>query len=168
MEIRKGNERDIPAVTEIINAAKEDCRKNGIDQWQRGVPNGETLKNDMANGENYVVSDGRSVLATAMISLRGEPTYSRIYGGNWQSDAPYGVIHRVAVRPDAKKGGLASLLVKEAEKITLEAGFCSLRADTHERNIPMRGMLEKNGFVYRGTIFLSDGSPRRAYEKILK
>ena len=39
-----------------------------------------------------------------------------------------------------------------------------IRVDTHEGNIPMRKMLEKQGFVYCGVIHLADGSPRVAYQ----
>ena len=42
-----------------------------------------------------------------------------------------------------------------------------VRVDTHEGNIPMRKMLEKNGFEYCGTIHLLDGQPRVAYEKLV-
>jgi hypothetical protein len=31
----------------------------------------------------------------------------------------------------------------------------------------MRGMLEKNGFKAVGTVFMPDGSPRIAYEKLI-
>lgn len=167
MEIRKGEKKDVPGIMAIINAAKSFFRENGIDQWQKGTPDEKMVENDIKNGESYVVADGDKVLATCMISLRGEPTYGKLYNGKWLSDGSYGVIHRVAVAPGSKKSGLASFMIKQAEIITLSAGFTSLRADTHENNVPMRNMLEKNGFVYCGGIILSDGSPRRAYEKIL-
>ena len=41
----------------------------------------------------------------------------------------------------------------------------NIRIDTHKDNIPMQKMLEKNGFLQCGTIRLSDGSPRLAYQK---
>lgn len=168
MVIRKGKIGDIGQILSIIDAAKRFFRENGIDQWQNGTPNRETVENDIKNGESFVVEENGEILACAMISLRGEPTYAEIYSGKWLNGLPYGVIHRVAVRPDAKKSGLATALVKEAEKITLSAGFSSLRIDTHRDNIPMRKMVEKNGFVFCGGIFLADGSPRMAFEKILK
>lgn len=153
---------------EIINAAKKFFKENGIDQWQNGNPNSDVLLNDIKNGESFVVVDENdSICATAMISMRGEPTYNEIFDGKWINNSQFGVIHRVAVSPSAKKSGLASMLVSYAERQTRAAGFSSLRADTHDDNIPMQKMLEKNGFVYCGNIFLSDGAPRRAYEKML-
>ena len=168
MIIRKGENRDIDRIVSILDAAKRFFRENGIDQWQNGTPNRETVENDIKNGESYVAEENGEILACAMISLRGEPTYAKIYSGKWLSSLPYGVIHRVAVRPDVKKSGFATALVKEAERITLNAGYSSLRIDTHRDNTPMRKMIEKNGFVFCGGIFLADGSPRMAFEKILK
>ena len=112
MIIRKATECDIPAMMQIIDAAKKFFRENGIDQWQNGNPNADVLLNDIKNGESYiVVNEAGEVCATAMVSLRIEPTYSEIFDGKWLNNGSYGVIHRVAVSPDAKKSGLASMLV---------------------------------------------------------
>ena len=84
--------------------------------------------------------------------------YEKIYEGSWNSCAPYGVIHRIAVKYRGR--GIADFCFSECIKI---AG--SIRIDTHVGNLPMRGMLEKNGFKYCGTIYLNDGQSRCAYEK---
>ena len=42
----------------------------------------------------------------------------------------------------------------------------NLRADTHEKNRSMRKMLENNGFTKCGTIYVEDGTPRVAYQKV--
>lgn len=168
MKIRNATLRDLPEMMQIINAAKSYFKENGIDQWQNGNPNPDVLTVDINNGESFVaVDDNDKVFATAMISLRGEPTYSEIFDGKWLNEGGYGVIHRVAVCPSSKKSGLATMLISLTEQKAREAGFMSIRADTHEDNIPMQKMLEKNGFVYCGNIFLVDGAPRRAYEKLI-
>ena len=168
MKVRNSTEKDISSMMEIINAAKKFFKENGIDQWQNGTPNEGMLLNDIKNGESYVVVDENgNICATAMISMRGEPTYAEIYNGEWLNNGSYGVIHRVAVSPSVKKSGLASMLVSFAEQQTRAAGLPSLRVDTHDDNIPMQKMIGKNGFTYCGNIILSDGAPRRAYEKML-
>jgi len=53
------------------------------------------------------------------------------------------------------------------EKMCLEKGIHSIKIDTHEQNISMQRLLDKNGFQYCGVIFVADQSPRVAYEKIL-
>ena len=42
-----------------------------------------------------------------------------------------------------------------------------LRGDTHRGNKIMQRVLEKNGLVYRGIIYLEDGGERLAFEKLL-
>jgi len=167
MEIRKATFSDLTEIMNIINAAKKFFRENNIDQWQHGTPNEEMIKEDIENGESYVVVIDGKVTATAMISLREEPTYKVITNGEWKNKDKYCVIHRVAVSPECKKGGLASALVLKAVEIAENAGRKSVRADTHNDNKPMRGMLTKNGFVACGNITLADGSPRIGYEKII-
>ena len=41
-----------------------------------------------------------------------------------------------------------------------------IRIDTHEKNVSMRRMVEKNGFKKTGIIYVKDGSPRYAYQLI--
>ena len=90
-----------------------------------------------------------------------DPTYATIYEGAWLSDAPYGVMHRVAV---AKRGrGVASACFDYA------LGQCgNVRIDTHRDNQPMQAALLKNGFAYCGIIYLANGAERMAYQKIRK
>ena len=41
----------------------------------------------------------------------------------------------------------------------------NIRIDTHDDNLPMQHVLEKNGFIRCGRIWNEDGSPRIAYQK---
>ena len=91
-------------------------------------------------------------------AVEADPTYGYIEG-TWLNDAPYGVIHRIAVGESGK--GVA------AECFAFAETHCTnLRIDTHENNKPMQHVVEKNGFQCRGIIYISDGSPRIAYEML--
>ena len=58
---------------------------------------------------------------------------------------------------------------KRIDRILLTSKICgNLRIDTHEKNIPMQGCLAKNGFARCGIIYLEDGDPRIAYQKVIK
>ncbi|MEG2939218.1 MAG: GNAT family N-acetyltransferase, partial [Oscillospiraceae bacterium] len=72
----------------------------------------------------------------------------------------------IAVDSKQKKRGLASEIIQNAVRLARERGLESIRVDTHEKNLPMRAMLEKNGFVYCGRVLLSDAdnAPRIAFE----
>jgi RimJ/RimL family protein N-acetyltransferase len=42
----------------------------------------------------------------------------------------------------------------------------NMRIDTHSNNLPMRRVLEKNGYQYCGIIYVRDGSERLAFQKL--
>lgn len=170
MIFRNTTDKDRAQVIALWQQAQAYFKESGIDQWQDGYPNGETLKADMAGGESYVLVDGETeeVLATCYISFAGEPDYDVIYQGSWQEPEPYGVVHRVAVTSERKGQGLAGQLIAHAAAMCRERGIGSMRMDTHEDNRSMQRMLSKNGFVYRGLIYLGrDGAKRVAFEKTL-
>ena len=170
MVFRKTEEKDCPQVIALYQQAQSYFKEAGIDQWQNGYPNAETLAEDMAGGESYVLVDKETgeVLGTCFVSFEKEPDYDVIYEGSWQETKPYGVVHRVAVVSNRKGQGLAGQMIEHAAAMCLERGITSMRMDTHEDNRSMQRMLVKNGFVYRGIIYLGrDGAKRIAFEKIL-
>lgn len=178
MVFRKTQEKDKDQVIGLWRQAQAYFKEQGIDQWQDGYPNEESLASDMASEESYVLTDvsdteavdaQEHVVATAFISFRGEPDYHVIYDGSWQENGPYGVVHRVAVENACKGRGLGGILIENAVRMCREREIYSLRMDTHEDNRSMQRMLVKNGFVYRGIIYLGrDGARRVAFEKSLE
>ena len=84
MLFRKSEKKDVKNIMEIINEAKEYFRENGIDQWQNGYPNEESILGDIAEGENYVLCDENGdILASCAISFREEKNYLVIERGEW-------------------------------------------------------------------------------------
>ena len=75
----------------------------------------------------------------------------------WESDAPYGTIHRIA---SCGRGGVFEACLAYCLGITRH-----LRIDTHHDNKVMQHVVEKHGFTRRGIIYIADGSPRIAYER---
>lgn len=166
--VRDGVEGDLDEIAALYDAARESMRALGIDQWQQGYPNRASAARDMEEGICRVLTQNGDILATAAVYVGHEPTYDAIYGGSWAVDeARYGIIHRIAVSPLAKRRGAASAIMEYCAALALEAGVRTLRCDTHYGNIPMRRTLERNGYEYRGTILLAGGAERAAYEKIL-
>ena len=165
MELRLTTINDLGDVMKIINQAKEYFKKQGINQWQDGYPNDETIINDIKQQEAYVLVDNYQVIATAMISTRLEVNYNYIEG-KWLQDDEYLVVHRIAVNNDYKGNGLAKIVIDKA--LALFPYFNSVRIDTHDDNLSMQRFLTKYGFVHCGTIYLENKDTRRAYEKIKK
>lgn len=167
LEFRMAEEADINHILNIMHQAQEYLKEAGIDQWQNGYPNVETIKKDIENEHGYVLSSAGKIAGTIAISFDGEKTYNNIYEGVWLTQDQYAVIHRLAVDGGLKGMGLASVMISETEKLCRRKAVSGIRVDTHERNTSMQRLLKKNGFRYCGIIYLEDGSKRLAFEKIL-
>lgn len=169
MIIRKTEISDINKVMVIFNEARKTIAQLGINQWQDGYPSETVVIDDISLLQSHVVEDGE-VCATFALLLNGEPTYDKIYDGHWLSgdeNKLYLAIHRVAISVASRGKGIAGEIIKYAAEVARNNNKSSLRIDTHEGNIVMRKMLEKNGFSYCGIIYLENGDPRVAYEKLI-
>lgn len=160
MYIRKTVEADLPQIAKIYENAKAFMRETGNpNQWNTDKPNAETAREDMQNGVGYVAEENGEIVAVFMFSQAPDPTYATIYDGKWLSDAPYGVIHRIAV---ARQGqGIIGYCIDECF-----TRCQNLRIDTHRDNLPMQRALLKRGFQYCGIIHLANGDERLAYQKL--
>ncbi len=172
LTIRKTTARDIAALLSLFAEARATIAALGIDQWQNGYPNEAVIREDLLHHRGYLVERDGELLATFALIEDGEPSYDRIENGAWltgdQRMAPhYLAIHRVAIAVCARGFGIASLIMEFAANRAAALDRTSLRIDTHHGNIVMRKMLEKQGFFHCGTIFLTDGALRVAYEKQL-
>ncbi|MBO7150418.1 MAG: GNAT family N-acetyltransferase, partial [Clostridia bacterium] len=98
MTIRKTTEADLLQIGEIYENAKRFMRESGNPfQWNKGEPNIETARRDMEQGEGYVAEENGKIMAVFMFKEGNDPTYAKIYDGAWLNEAPYAVIHRIAV-----------------------------------------------------------------------
>lgn len=167
MEFRKAVETDINNIINIIKEAQVYFQEQGIDQWQNNYPNWEVISEDIAAEISYVLLKDSNIVATAAVSFAGEKTYDSIYEGEWLSTKEYAVIHRMAVVNKYKGLGFSSQIIKKVEELCLNKGVRSIKVDTHEDNLAMQKLLEKNEFKYCGIIFLEDNSKRIAFEKLL-
>ena len=181
VNIRKTARNDIPALMDIFDEARGTIAALGIDQWQDGYPNfsviEEDVKKEYSHCAELISDDGTSpVRATFALVADGDPCYDEIFDGKWLTDAGtsalgadirYLAIHRVAISVACRGCGIASQIMAFAANYARSLGKKSMRIDTHEGNVVMRKMLEKQGFIHCGTIFLASGDKRVAYEKVL-
>ncbi|MGL5041498.1 MAG: competence/damage-inducible protein A [Culicoidibacterales bacterium] len=163
--IRKTQASDVENVVLLLEEAKLFLASQGVDQWQDGYPNAETIKADIVGKRAYVYEQGGVVLGTVMLCFETDPTYDKIYEGAWQTNDRYGVIHRLAVDKRERGGGVAREILAFCEARCWENGVQSIKIDTHEDNIVMQKFLLREGFKYCGVIYLLDGQKRLAYQK---
>ena len=63
MELRPTTKNDLIEVIKIINQAKQYFKNEGIDQWQDGYPNEDSIINDINQHEAYVLENNGKILA---------------------------------------------------------------------------------------------------------
>ena len=183
MNFRKSTFDDVDRILGIIEKAKIELKKLGLDQWQNGYPDRKVIENDIKFGISYVLEDIEKnenglksesftkILGTIVLSPKKEMPYSKIEG-KWITNDDYIVIYRLAVDSEIKNKGIATKILEFSEKECIKNKILSIKADTHENNEPMKRFLEKNGFSYCGVIYLDRepdiGEKRIVYEKIIK
>lgn len=156
--IRKTLDTDIPAVMAIYDAARAFMRAHGnATQWPRGHAFCR------ATGCRYrrrwqLCVRSRWPRGGDVCLLPGpDECYDVIEDGQWRSDTPYAVLHRVA--SDGTVHGIAAAMFAFAKERADH-----LRIDTHQDNLPMQGAIAKAGFKRAGIVYVSDGTPRVAFD----
>ena len=159
--IREARPTDITDIMQVMGAAKKIMRSSGnMLQWGDGYPSEAVIFSDMERHGGFVIEDAGRIVGYFAFLASPEPTYSKIYEGEWLDDAQsYHVIHRIASYPDVH-GVFHDIM-----------DFCfshdaNIRIDTHEDNRIMQNNIEKCGFTYCGIIYLANGDARLAYQKL--
>jgi hypothetical protein len=161
MNIREARTSDMAEIMMVMDAAKKIMRQSGnMHQWADSYPSEDVITTDMERGGAFVVEHDGSIAGYFAFLPSPEPTYDRIYEGQWVDDSlPYHVIHRIASRPDVH--GVFGCIME----------FClarepNIRIDTHRDNRIMQHNIAKHGFTYCGIIYLASGDERLAFQKI--
>jgi GNAT superfamily N-acetyltransferase len=164
---RKAEFNDLLAMMRIVGEAQRAIKSLEIDQWQNGYPSEDIISEDIRNGYSYILENEESVIGMATVIFNYEPTYNKIFDGEWLSTGQFVVVHRMAIAESFKKQGFASVILQKVEDLAKEKSIPSFKIDTHEGNIPMRKTVERHGFTKCGIIFLKNGNRRIAYEKLI-
>ena len=85
--IRHATETDLPRILEIYDIARRFMRQNGnMVQWVNGYPSEPLLRQDIANGDLYVMEDSGGVYCAFALVVGDDPTYA-VIDGAWQDTA---------------------------------------------------------------------------------
>ena len=168
IRIRPAMLSEIEEIMPVFAQARAAIAELGIDQWQDGYPTAEHIADDIEKGYGYVLCVKGKVEGYFAMLPDGEPTYDKIYDGNWLTDGDYMTVHRMAMSDAMRGQGGAAEAMRYAVSRALRAGMQSVRIDTHQGNLRMRKFLEKQGFSTCGTIYLANGASRVAYQRDLR
>lgn len=129
-------------------------------QWVQGYPGRSLMEAEILSSHCYVCLYESRIVGTFCFIPGPDPCYSVIEGGAWFSDAPYHVLHRLA--SDGSVRGIADACLEWCFQHT-----ANLRVDTHQDNKVLQHILAKHGFSYCGIIYVANGTPRLAYQKVI-
>ena len=159
--IREARPSDMAEIMKVMDAAKKIMRQSGnMHQWEDGYPSEAVITSDMEKHGGFVIVDADHIVGYFAFLPSPEPTYSKIYDGEWLDDVQsYHVVHRIASFPDVH-GIFGDIMA-----------FCfsqdaNIRIDTHRDNRIMQHNIEKYGFTYCGIIYLANGDERFAYQRL--
>ena len=159
MHIRKAVIDDLGDVMDVYHIAQEFMIESGNpNQWGHRYPSEELIRDDIGNGVCFLICDDDGGMHGVFALFSGdEPTYQYIEDGKWLNEDVYVTIHRIA--SDGKLHGLFDCAVNYCRSLS-----DNIRIDTHESNLIMQKLIERNGFRKCGRIYVADGSPRIAYQ----
>ena len=157
--VRNGQSADFDRLMEIYRYAQDFMIRTGNPtQWAHEYPAPWLIQSDIRDGVSRVICDETGKIRGAFALFSGaEPSYKYIEGGAWLNDEPYLTIHRMAGGGEVH--GLFRCAADHCKRLSQ-----NIRIDTHADNKVMQRRIEENGFVKCGTIYVSDGTARIAYQ----
>ena len=162
MKLRLANENEVDKCYKCIEDARAYHKTLGFVQWHPDYPTKQTIIDDVKNKIGYAFIDENKVIGYCCIIIGDEPAYYKI-DGEWKTDRPYAVVHRMAFCKEARGKSLSKEAFNLIKDFCLSNNIDAIRVDTQDENVVMKHILEREGFLYCGLIQF-DGGPKLAYE----
>ena len=133
MNIRSSKHEDLPQLMRIYERARQFMSEHGNgNQWINGYPSEELIASEIEKGHSFVCEDKTGEIVGTFCYIEGiDPTYLKIYDGEWPNDEPYATVHRMA--SSGKRKGVAETCFQWCFRQCR-----NIRVDTHHDNIVMR------------------------------
>ena len=164
--IRLGNYNDIEEIMKIVKDIQKEIKNENNPQWneENDYPSKEKFTNDIENKQLYLYEDSKEIKGFIVISEYDD--YEDLLE---TTNKPSYVLHRLAIKKEYRKCGLATVLFEYAEDLAKKNDIELLKADTEEHNIKMNSLFQKLGFIKKGE-FEYDDYPGHYiyYEKEIK
>ena len=161
--------KDLDEIMIIINDGKKALKKDGIDQWQNGLPDRGGILENILTGESFVYEENGEILSFAYLKKAYEKDYREIEK-DFKKHKSFITIHRLSVRESAKKKGVARKFFDEIIGYGKNLKIEAIRIDTHPDNFKMQNLIRKFSFEKVGICTVDDKirrSKRFVYELVL-
>jgi ribosomal protein S18 acetylase RimI-like enzyme len=151
MQIRPATSNDLAELMALVRRIVPLMRAAGNLQWDENYPNEAVFQRDIDLEQLWVAEVESCIAGVAAITTDQEPDYAHV---GWDIREPAVVVHRLAVDPAFRGTGVASALMRKAEKIATELGIAVLRVDTNTQNKATQRLFPKLGYRLAGEISL--------------
>lgn len=156
LSIRKAKIEELDELMNIYKIAQDFMIKNNNpNQWGKIHPTIDLIKSDIENNICNVICDDEKIEGVFAL-IDGEDSTYKVIDGSWLNNNEYITIHRIASKGEIH--GIFNYVINYCKKFSKD-----IRIDTHNDNLIMQRLVEKNGFKKCGIIYLKNGSPRIAY-----
>lgn len=151
----KAQDGDKDAVMELLNAAKDNMKENGIDQWDEIYPVIGDVAKDINEGTLTLVKQGEKLVAVYTLNKTQDAAYK--FGDFKDKSDNFVVLHRLCVNPKYQKMGIAVQTLKHIDEVALKEGFSSIRLDVFTKNPRAVALYESAGYNYAGDAYFRKG-----------
>lgn len=137
--------------------------------WEKGrYPVRAVAEQALSEDSLYVARRDGAIVGTVTLNHQEPPAYQ---SADWKETCCVGVVHTLAVHPDALHGGVGRTLMEYAVAWAKAQRCRAIHLDTYEHNQPAKRLYEGLGFCFRGKIDLGYAAWGRewydAYEYLL-
>ncbi len=157
--------KDFDGCWRVIDGARQQMIASGRHQWTNDYPSKEDIKNDLNNGNAYVLTVDERIAVYGAVILNGEPRYEFL-DGKWMTYGNYYVIHRFATLPELQREGFAKIFLQKTNSLCEMEHIPSIKVDTNFDNLPMINLLSSLGFCICGNVNYGERGSRFAFEKV--
>ena len=170
---RLGRIEDKDRIKQMFDWAREKFKIQGTFQWGDDYPTEREFLKDLEKDIVYVWVDDITNEVTGVVTIMYtvDINYNKIEGA-WLNDRPYASIHRICVAKGYENQEIGQKLYEKCEeRIRQDNIVKDIKVDTYYLNKSMTRLIEKNGFVKCGKIYLLRDNvfdkERIAYQKVL-
>ena len=91
MNIRQTRQEDLAEIMAMYDYARRFMQEHGNgNQWINGYPSEELISNEIKASHSFVCENEQGELVGTFCYIEGiDPTYLKIYEGEWLNDEPY-------------------------------------------------------------------------------
>lgn len=165
IDFRPAFMRDFDSCWKVIDGARDQMIASGRHQWTADYPSEQDIRNDINNGNAYVLTVNGEIAVYGAIILNGEPQYEFLQG-KWLTHSDYYVIHRFATLPKLQREGYAKEFLDRTNSLCQVEHVCSIKVDTNYDNLPMIKLLSSMGYCICGQVNYGERGYRFAFEKL--